>query len=242
MRTLFGIVLAVLVAACTTTARAEPSVEIGAPTALAAAASQPSESPTPTPSPRATATPEPTPTPAPTDPPDEPTPTSVPRPTVPPQPAYPGDPVLKLASGEVLQPTRGGCGAVSYMEEAIAIDECGPGTFDDDLAATAIDIERGAEVALVAPQGWRIGTDAALAEPWAVRIAGIGRLGGEVETYIGFPEGVGRTLDAGTARHRVIRVPVDAKPGDYLLQLDGGISSDGWSITRGRWYWHLRVR
>jgi hypothetical protein len=149
--------------------------------------------------------------------------------------------LLETAAGDLVASVRGGCGTVLYLAEGMAFDDCGPGTFDEELAAPPIEVPSGGDLVLVAPESWRMGTDPSVAEQWAVRIAGTRRLAGQVETYRGFPEGVGRTLDDGTAPRRVIRVAADVQPGDYLLQLDGGMTRDGWSLTAVRWYWHLRV-
>ena len=148
-------------------------------------------------------------------------------------------PVIAIDGGERIEASlRGGCGGVLYLAEQIAWDECVPPTFDEALQAEPTVVDPGVVIAIIAPTEWRIGSDPAVERPWFVRLAGTDGLKGESESYSGQ---FGRELSTGVAPRRVIRVDAPTRPGDYLLQLESGVTRDGFTITGSRWYWHIRV-
>jgi hypothetical protein len=246
MRQLLAIALGSMLVLGCSTARGVPSDAPPASDPVAVVASPSAATPTPTPQASATParslTPAPTPTPLPTDEPEVETPRpadATERPTVPPFPDPPGLPTIAVEDGARIEASMpGGCGGVMYLAEEVAWDGCGPRTFDQALQADPTVVDSGAVIAIVAPPDWRIGTDPAVARPWAVRVAGTAGLEGEPETYEG---DFGRDVLRGTSPRRVIRVEAPARSGDYLLQLESGMTRDGFTITGGRWYWHIRV-
>jgi hypothetical protein len=162
---------------------------------------------------------------------------------LPSQPPFPGDPALRLPDGNLVDPAmRGGCGSVFYGDEGVAADGCGPSSFDDAIAERATRVRPGEDLVLVAGPDWQFGTDPAIAERWFVRVVRSSVVAGTDEIQGSLPDGVGRTLETGTGRHASVRFASPTTPGDYLLQFDGGITRDAWSITEGTWYWHIRVR
>ena len=137
---------------------------------------------------------------------------------------------------------RGGCGAVFYGDEGVASDACGPSLFDPAIAVPATVVGRGAQLILDAPGRWRFGTDPALAQRWYVRVVRSRDVAGLEEAEGTLPAGLGRALKTGTAPHATLRIDAPMTPGDYLVQFDGAMTLDGWSVTEGTWYWHIRVR
>jgi len=231
-----------LVVGCTAGqgARSEAQSPVAAVPSLSAAPASPTPDPSMTPQP--TATPRPTTTPPPTDEPETETPRPVDateRPSVPDFPDPPGSPSIAIGDATRIEASMaGGCGGVMYLAEEVAWDGCGPRTFDAALKADPSVVGPAVVIAVIAPPDWRIGTDPAVARPWAIRVARTSGLDGQSETYEG---DFGRVLSTGTAPRRVIRVEAPTRSGDYLLQLESGLTHDGFTVTGGRWYWHIRV-
>jgi hypothetical protein len=162
---------------------------------------------------------------------------------IPSQPPFRADPTLRAESGELVSPAmRGGCGSVFYGEEGIASADCGPSSFDVAIGVPPVPVTPNALLVLVAPDGWRFGTDPALAMRWSVRIVASGDVAGLDEERGTLPEGIGRPGPSGTQRQATLSIAAPTTPGDYLVQYDGGFTRDGWSILARTWYWHVRVR
>ena len=135
-----------------------------------------------------------------------------------------------------------------YGAELVAEDQCGPDPFD--LDAEAIPMFGADPLTFTAPDGWSFSIDAvqgAIAPPpmnaWEVTIAPVMNL---VDLPVHRHEaiylsGLGESLGSGTEPASTVNVIAPVLAGEYLLELRGYVSRDGWTWAGVLYHWRVTI-
>lgn len=164
------------------------------------------------------------------------------EPPLPEPPPFPGWPTMRVGEFAVAGAGAGGCWSVYYGDDLWTSDQCGPGSFPLDAAATIVTAGSDAVVGYDGDARLAWGTIGGRRIEMSVRAAPISQLIGLGEGEQDELPATGATLDLVTrfdGGSVLAIMPRD--PGDYLVEVFAAVQVGDWTWTGTRFYYRIAV-